>query len=129
MSVSVSEQKPSFINTPEHTTILSPIKTLSKTGSNFQPLILSVVKRNKNKGNKLKDKTEELQTNLSEDSFSSKSRKTQSCCPCQKEIENNSWICYSNCNQWWHTSCAARNLKDLQNIQSIRFPTLAFSTE
>ena len=49
---------------------------------------LSVGKGNKNKGNKkLKDKTEKLQTNLSRDSFSSKSRNIQSCCPCQKEIE------------------------------------------
>ena len=76
MSVSVSEQKSSLINTPEHKaeerTILSPIKTQSKTGSNFQPLTLSVVKENITKENKkLKDKIEKPQTSLSnpKDSF------------------------------------------------------------
>ena len=70
MPVSVSEQKSSLINTPEHKaeerTILSPIKTQSKTGSNFQPLTLNVVKENKTKENKkLKDKIEKPQTSLS----------------------------------------------------------------
>ena len=76
MSVSVSEQKSSLINTPEdkaeERTILSPIKTQSKTGSNFQPLTLSVVKENITKENKkLKDKIEKPQTSLSnpKDSF------------------------------------------------------------
>ena len=76
MSVSISEQKSSLINTPEdeaeERTILSPIKTQSKTGSNFQPLTLSVVKENKTKENKkLKDKIEKPQTSLSnpKDSF------------------------------------------------------------
>ena len=76
MSVSVSEQKSSLINTPEHKaeerTILSTIKTQSKTGSNLQPLTLSVVKENITKENKkLKDKIEKPQTSLSnpKDSF------------------------------------------------------------
>ena len=47
MTISVSEQNPSLINTLEHKaeerTILSPIKNRSKTGPNFEPLTLCVV--------------------------------------------------------------------------------------
>ena len=31
----------------------------------------------------------------------------------QSNPENNSWICCSHCNQWWHFSCAQILSKDL----------------
>ena len=39
-------------------------------------------------------------------------------CPCEKNLsssspENNSWICCSQCNQWWHSSYAQILSKDL----------------
>ena len=48
----------------------------------------------------------------------SKTRTTSQMCPCEKNLsstspENNYWICYSQCNQWWHSSCTQILTKDL----------------
>ena len=80
--------------------LASPIKKRSKSGSNLTPLTLSTAKINLLKFNH------------------SKTRKTSQTCPCEKNLSsspgnNNSWICCSQYNQWWHSSYAQILSKDL----------------
>ena len=86
--------------------LASPSKTRSKSGPNFTLLTLSTA--NKLQGSKL---------NLLKFNHS-KTRTTSQTCPCEKNLsssspEDNSWICCSECNQWWHSSCAQILSKDL----------------
>ena len=77
--------------------LASPIKRRSKGGPNFTPLTLNTAT-----------------TPLTH----STTRTTSQTCPCENNLssfpENNyTWICCSECNQWWHSSCAQILSKDL----------------
>ena len=86
--------------------LASPIKTRSKSGPNFTPLTLSTAK-----------KLQESKLTLLKFNHS-KTRTTSQTCSCEKNLstspENNiSWVCCSQCNQCWLSSCAQIFSKDL----------------
>ena len=86
--------------------LASPIKTRSKSGPNFTPFTLSTTK-----------KLQQSKLNLLKFNHS-KTRTTSQTCPCENNLSsssenNNSWICCSQCHQWWHSSCAQVLFKDL----------------
>ena len=86
--------------------LASPIKTRSKSGPNFTPITLSNAK-----------KLQESKLTLLKFNHS-KTRTTSQTCSCEKNLStspenNNSWVCCSQCNQYWLSSCAQLFSKDL----------------
>ena len=86
--------------------LASPVKTRSKSGPNFTPLTQNTAK-----------KLQESKLNLLKFNHI-KTRTTSQTSSYEKNLslsspENNSQICCSQCNQWWHSSCAQILFKDL----------------